>query len=347
MTNTLSMNGLNMNVKYDFAIIGAGVIGICVARKLKRTYPEAKIVIIEKESDGGLHASTRNSGVLHAGFYYSPSSLKAKFTKEGNLSLTNYCNEKKLKINNCGKLVVARNDAELETLDTLLERGHKNAIDLKKVTEYEAFHIEPNAKTHKFALFSPTTSVVNPSEVIASLKNDAINEGVHFLFNTAFLHHKADHIETTQGRVYTNYVINAAGLYADKIAKEYGFSKNYRILPFKGLYLYSRSPKQKLRTHIYPVPDLKYPFLGVHFTLTVDGKTKIGPTAIPALWREQYNFHENFKIGELFEVALRQAGLFISSDFNFKQMALTEIQKYSKSKLINLASELVQPMSKH
>jgi L-2-hydroxyglutarate oxidase LhgO len=137
-------------------------------------------------------------------------------------------------------------------------------------------------------------------------------------------------------------VINAGGLYADKIAMDFGFSRKYRILPFKGLYLNSDEPPGSLRTNIYPVPDLRNPFLGTHFTVTVAGKTKIGPTAIPALWREQYQGMKNLCWSEMLEILARQCGLFISSNFNFKALACEEIRKRSRPHLVALASSLAE-----
>lgn len=135
-------------------------------------------------------------------------------------------------------------------------------------------------------------------------------------------------------------------MYADTIGRDFGFSKHYRILPFKGLYLYSNEPAGSLRTNIYPVPDLRNPFLGVHFTVTAKGAVKIGPTAIPAFWREQYKGVENFNSTELIEILFRQAGLFFSSNFDFKRLAWEEIQKYSRSHLVSLASNLLQGVRK-
>ncbi len=135
-------------------------------------------------------------------------------------------------------------------------------------------------------------------------------------------------------------MINAAGLYADKIAHDFGFSRPYRILPFKGLYLYSNEPTGSLRTHIYPVPDLRNPFLGVHFTVRADGRIKIGPTAIPALWRENYGGWANFHLGEMMEVLFREAGLMVSSNFDFKKLAVEEIRKCSRERIVELAALL-------
>ena len=149
-------------------------------------------------------------------------------------------------------------------------------------------------------------------------------------------------IKTSDGIFEAKYLINVAGLYADKIGKDFGFSKDHRILPFKGLYLYSEESPGSLKTHIYPVPNLTNPFLGVHFTITANNRIKIGPTAIPAFWREQYQGWSNFNFYELAEIILRQTGLFLSSSFDFKALAFRELQKYSKPLLVSLAAKLVK-----
>jgi L-2-hydroxyglutarate oxidase LhgO len=129
-------------------------------------------------------------------------------------------------------------------------------------------------------------------------------------------------------------------LYADKIAQDFGFSQRFRIMPFKGLYLKSDEPPGAFRTNVYPVPDLRNPFLGVHVTVQVDGHVKLGPTAIPALWREQYNGVKNFRAREFFEIASRSASFFAASDFDFKRLAMTEVRKYSRHRMVSLASSL-------
>ena len=278
----------------DFLIIGGGVIGINLALQAKHHYPDASVTLIEKEKDCGEHASGRNSGVLHAGFYYTSDSLKAKFTKEGNRLLTEYCIERQLGINHCGKLVVAKNDEELPVLDELLARAERNQVDLYEVTEAEAKAIEPRVKFHRRALFSPSTASVNPKEVMNALVADAKQAGIEIRTETPYLGVKDGVVKTGHSNISAGYVINAAGLYADKIAHEFGFAQHYRILPFKGLYLYADDKLAPLRTNIYPVPDLRNPFLGVHHTITLEGHTKIGPTAIPCFWREHYQGFQNF-----------------------------------------------------
>lgn len=326
----------------DFLIIGGGVIGLNIARHLRRLYPGSSVHLLEKEVDCGLHASGRNSGVLHAGFYYSPDSLKAKFTWQGNRLLTEYCESKGIPLNKCGKLVVAKDQTDHAGLDELARRGKLNGIPLESISEAEAKTIEPRVKTCERALFSPATSTVDPTLVMEAMKNDALKEGVQIHCGVRYQESSQNRVVTTGGIFEAGYVVNAAGLYADRIAREFGFSEHYRILPFKGLYLYSSEPAKAIRTNIYPVPDLKNPFLGVHFTVAASGKIKIGPTAIPGLWREHYGGIANFRWDELVEVALRGMGLLVRSNFDFKTLAMREITKYSKSTMVSLASQLAE-----
>ncbi|HNA47657.1 MAG: L-2-hydroxyglutarate oxidase [Nitrospira sp.] len=326
----------------DFLIIGGGVIGLNIARHLRRLYPGSSVHLLEKETDCGLHASGRNSGVLHAGFYYSPDSLKAKFTWQGNRLLTEYCELKGIPLNKCGKLVVAKDQGDLAGLDELARRGKLNGIPLESISEDEAKTIEPRVKTYQRALFSPATSTVDPTLVMEAMKKDALKEGVQIHCGVRYQESAQNRVVTTAGVFEAGYVVNAAGLYADRIAREFGFSEHYRILPFKGLYLYSSEPPKAIRTNIYPVPDLKNPFLGVHFTVAASGKIKIGPTAIPGLWREHYGGMANFRWDELAEVALRGMGLLVTSNFDFKTLAMREITKYSKATMVSLASQLAE-----
>lgn len=325
----------------DFLVIGGGVIGLNIARELKRRNPASPVLLIEKEANCGSHASSRNSGVLHAGFYYSADSLKARFTAEGNRALHEYCDEKKLPVHRCGKLVVARDEADLAGLDELSRRAKANGVTLNEVTETEAKKIEPRAKTFQRALFSPATSTVDPAQVVAAMKADAAAEGVEVQEGVRYVGRRKDRVITSKGPYNAGYVVNCAGLYADKIALDFGFSKHYRIVPFKGVYLYSDEPPHTYRTHIYPVPDLRNPFLGVHLTVTVEGKAKIGPSAIPAFWREQYQGFENFKLLEMAEITMREAGLLMFSGFDFKRLAVEEMQKYSRRVMVGMASRLI------
>ena len=330
----------------DFLVIGGGIIGISVARELKRRYSDSAVTLIEKEPGFARHASGRNSGVLHAGFYYTADSLKARFTRDGNAELTQYCETRRIPLNRCGKLVVAQSEAEHPLLDELLQRGRANNVSLQDIDERTAREIEPRAVTCGRAIFSPTTSSVDPITVVRSMEADARSEGVEIHYGARSLDRTNDGVRTTAGAYRAGYVVNAAGLYADQVARGFGFSEHYRILPFKGLYLYSEEPPGSIRTNIYPVPDLRNPFLGVHFTVTTDGHVKIGPTAIPAFWREQYSGWDNFQPAECADIMLRQTGLLVSSGFGFVRLAWEELRKYSRTRMVALAAALARDVQR-
>lgn len=325
----------------DFLIIGGGVIGITVALTLKKKFPNTNIIILEKESEIGFHASGRNSGVLHAGFYYNSDSLKAKFCREGNRAMKQFCVENQLPLNNNGKLVVTKNESELTGLRTLYERGKKNNVNLHYIDEKTTQEIEPRARTVQHALFSPDTASVDPKIILNILVQKAVEQGITLLLNESYCAHQKNIVRTNKQKINAGFIVNAAGLYADKIAREFGFSQHYEILPFKGLYLYSSEHAAPLKTHIYPVPDLHYPFLGVHFTVTVDGKTKIGPTAIPAFWREQYKKLSRFSLNEFLKIIKRETILFSKNSDHFRQVAIHELKKYQKSFLKKEASSMI------
>ena len=335
----------------DFLIIGAGIIGLAIARELKRVKPNVSITIIDKESTSIEHGSGRNSGVIHAGFYYPHDSLKAKFTRDGNQELTQYCLTNNLKLNQCGKLVVAQNEQEIAGLYELQRRAKLNKVTVELIDQHQALAIEPNVRTHQFALFSPTTSSADPKEVTGHLASSLIKAGVVIDYQTSYQKRLSDQAvlcldikRQKKKTVQAHYIINTAGLYADKIAKDYGFCQNYVIIPFKGIYLKYTKPNIPIRTHIYPVPNLNNPFLGVHFTLTVNNEVKIGPTAIPALWRENYQGFDNFKLDEFLEVMAYEAKLFINNSFGFRKLAIEEVKKYRRRHFVKLAANLVNQL---
>jgi L-2-hydroxyglutarate oxidase LhgO len=337
-----------MTEKSDYLIIGAGIIGLAIARELKSMKPNASIVIVEKEPDVAYHSSGRNSGVLHAGFYYTADSLKAKFTRDGNFAMKEFCRQKGLKLNECQKVVVAKDESELEPLYELDRRGKRNGVDVKIITEAEMKEIDPNAKTFKFALYSPSTATVDPTELNKAIRDELLENGVKILFGEGYKR-KVDGntIETITGRMLSaTKIVNTAGLYADRIARDFGFSQQYTIIPFKGIYLKYTKKDKPIKTNIYPVPNLKNPFLGVHYTITVDGTIKIGPTSIPAFWRENYKGMDNFKAGELGNVLSWEARLFISNAFGFRGLAYDEMKKYNKSYFVNLATSMVHTIDK-
>ena len=330
----------------DYLVIGAGIIGLTLAKQLQEKYPGRRIMLLEKEPDVAAHSSGRNSGVLHAGFYYTANSLKARFTREGNTAMKAYCRSRGLPLNECGKVVVACGEGELPALYELERRGKANGVDVRLISEAELAVLEPNARTTKRALHSPTTATVEPAAVCAALKEDLLASGAVFLFSEGYASRTgAGAVLTTKGRAITaGRLINAAGLYADKIARDFGYSRDYTIIPFKGIYLKYTGAGMPVRTNVYPVPNLKNPFLGVHYTVTADGHVKIGPTAIPAFWRENYEGLRNFSAGELAEVLSREAQLFLLNSFGFRSLAFEELRKYYKPFFVGLGRRLVKEM---
>ncbi len=331
---------------YDIIIIGGGIIGLSMAKALKEKDPLLDIAIIEKENEIASHASGRNSGVLHAGFYYDKDSLKAKFSKIGNREIQAFCDKFELKINKCGKIIVAKNQDELKGLKELKKRADINKVDLFWIDKKELEKKYPYIKTTEKALYSPTTATIDPKELCLKISYFLQNQGVNILTNTKYLKRVDDNtIATTQGYIKYKKLINCAGLYADKIANDFGFAKDYTIIPFKGIYLKDSENQSKLTTNLYPVPNLKNPFLGVHFTYAVDKSAKIGPTAIPAFWRENYKRFENFSISEMVNILYYEIKLFFTNAFGFRDLSIQEIKKYNKWYLTELTKSMIRDMN--
>lgn len=319
-------------MKYDYLIVGSGIIGMTIAYELKQQDENLKLALIDKEDDVAKHASGRNSGVLHAGFYYSANSLKAKFTVDGNKLVKEFCSSNNIPVKQTQKIVVAKDEKELEGIYELQKRAEINGVETKIISEEEVLKIDPNIKTYKKALFSPNTASVDPKEVCYRLRDVLKESGVEFFFNTSFEDCKLEY----------KYLINSAGAYADKIAQSFGLAKDYTLLPFKGIYLKYMPNKTDIKTNIYPVPNLANPFLGVHYTITSDGSIKIGPTAIPAFWRENYDGFSNFSLKEMIEILYYEAKLFILNSFNFRNLAIEEMKNYSSKIFIQKAKDMVK-----
>ncbi|RDI95671.1 L-2-hydroxyglutarate oxidase [Meiothermus sp. QL-1] len=326
----------------DYLVIGAGIVGLTIALELKKRDPSARVVVLEKEKELAQHGSGRNSGVLHAGFYYTADSLKARFTREGNARWKAFLEARGLRINRCGKLVVAKNEQEVEGLRELKRRGDLNGVETYLISLEEARRIEPRVKTTGLALWSPNTATVDPKECMAAVAAECQAQGIEIRLGSPYQGRRGTDIITPQEVYSAGFVVNAAGLHADRVAHDFGLGLRYRILPFKGLYLYGSEPPGSLRTNIYPVPDLRNTFLGVHFTVTVDGQVKIGPTAIPAFWRENYQGFQGFDPKEALSILRDEAILFLRNDFNFRSLALEEIKKYSRAYLVAQASALLE-----
>jgi len=331
------------NKTCDYLVIGAGVIGLAIAREILLQQPKVKVIIIDKENEVGLHASGRNSGVLHAGFYYSPDSLKAKLTRDGNKLLRQFCQENDVYVKEVGKVVVTKNESEEEPLKELYRRGIENGVEIEIIDKKQLKELEPRAKTFEKALWSPTTGSASPLKVIKALEKSCISLGGEILLGQSFVSKEENNVVVCSSlKITAGHIINTAGLYADKVAHKFNFGKKYRMLPFKGLYWYAPSQTNKLTRHIYPIPDARNPFLGVHLTLTDEGKVKVGPTAIPALWRENYRLTKNFKASEMSQVLLDLPRMAISPHHDFLALLKQELPKYSRKFLVKQASLLAE-----
>jgi L-2-hydroxyglutarate oxidase LhgO len=331
-------------VNSEILIVGGGIMGLTIARELVRSGYE-NIVIIDKEKDLAKHASGRNSGVLHAGIYYTPDSLKASSCLHGNFLMREYCKEKGLPLLETGKVIVARSDKEIPTLRKLYQRATANGAKVDMIDEYQLQQIEPHARTVQNALYSHYTAVVDPKKVVLSLQEDLAASGkVKFVFDCGFTGVKGSATATTtRGEIGFKYFINSAGAYCDRVAKAFDLGLNFRMIPFKGIYKKLKKDKTDMvRGNIYPVPDIRNPFLGIHFTRSVYGVVYLGPTAIPALGRENYGILDGID-AEAVSILFRDAALFFANA-KFRDVALSEPRKYLASFFFSSASRLVKSL---
>jgi len=338
----------------DFLIVGGGIVGLSIARALGSSFKTSKITIIEKETSVGQHQSTLNSGVIHAGIYYDEGTNKAKLCVRGSKLLTQYCIDNKLPLLQCGKLIVAKNENELEKLHHIYGKGIKNGAVLELINETQARKIEPHlAKTLKYPMiWSPNTSSGDGVAVMKQLESDVKSLNVDILCNQGFrklVSFSDDNvtIETSQGtRISTSKFINCAGLYSEKIAKQFGEAQNYALLPLKGIFLLDKLPYQELnlRSLVYPVPPVSkaFSFLGLHTTIYPDGKAKLGPTAIPGFWREHYHGLERINFGEMGEIMTTYLmALFSAQGKGYLSSMIQQFKNYDMRKLVQEGSKLV------
>lgn len=325
---------------HDFVICGAGIIGLTVARELvSRGY--RNILVFDKEPEPGKHASGRNSGVLHAGIYYDPGTLKARMCFEGNRLMREYCIERNLPLFESGKVIVTRTHEEILTLDELERRATANGATVHMVDEKQLKELEPNAKTCGRALHSPLTAVVDPKAILAAMQKELEQDGVKFQFDTAFIDAGDGFVITSKGDVSYGMFINASGAYSDRVAHAFGLGRNYRLIPFKGIYKTLKKPAaDEIKGSIYPVPNIKNPFLGIHFTRSVHGDVYLGPTAIPALGRENYGILKGLD-SEFATIMYRDAQMFMTNK-KFRGVALDEPRKYLFKYFFNDAKKLVK-----
>lgn len=331
-----------MTTECEILIVGAGITGITIARELLARGID-NIIIVEKEDKIGCHASGRNSGVLHAGIYYTPDSLKARFCIEGNRLMKQFCIERGLTLKQTGKVIVAKTEEEIKGLAELKKRADTSGARSVIIDKNELSKIEPYAITFEKALFSPETAVIKPLEILTALEKELTDsKKVRILYNTAFIRPLNKYTAyTSKGQIHFKMFVNAAGSYADKIAHTFGLARQYKILPFKGTYKKLNKAKTFLvRGNIYPVPDLRNPFLGVHLTRSAEDIVYLGPTAIPTFGRENYSGIRGLDHETLF--ILYHDAVMVMRDPVFRYSAIEEIKKYRKKFVFNEAKKLVR-----
>lgn len=335
-----------MKTNIDFLVIGAGVVGLTIARELKMRQPQASITILEKESMVGLHSSGRNSGVLHSGIYYPTGSFKARVCSIGAREMAEFCIEHGLPLKRIGKILIPTRAEDNAQLSILENRARANGIEVRRLDEKELREMEPEVRsaTGK-GLWVPSTSVASPVRVIEAILNEITKLGVDIRYSAriASINVQSNEISLMSGdQISFGHAINAAGLHADVVAHQFGVGQRYTLLPFKGIY-WKLDPEAcfDIRHLIYPVPDLRVPFLGVHTTTTTDGVTYLGPTAVPALGRENYHGFDDVNIRELSHIVLLLARQFWANQDGFRRLAWQEGRRYFQPWFIRAAQAIL------
>lgn len=277
---------------YDYLIIGGGIVGLSVGMTLLEKHPGAKLAILEKEEDIAQHQTGHNSGVIHSGIYYNPGSYKARFAKAGNESMRRFCEEHEIPHDICGKVIVATNEGEISELEKLFKRAYQNGLKATWLSREELMEKEPFVNGLE-AIYLPSTGIVDYKTVSSVMAWKIRSLGGTILTNsevTAVDEREDAVIVDTKDKTYaTKFLVNCAGLYSDRIARMAGYHVDVKIFPFRGEYYELRPEKRHLVNNlIYPVPNPKYPFLGVHATRMIDGKVEVGPNAVPGFKREAY-----------------------------------------------------------
>lgn len=341
----------------DVVILGAGMVALSIAYQLKQSNSNISILIVDKESEVGLHSSGRNSGVLHAGVYYPPSTLKAQVCVNGARRLKEWCISENIPILQCGKVISPQSPELDPQLDLLLDRGRKNGAKVELIDQSQFNKLVPFGRTTSGrALWSPSTSVVSPKTVIRRLVSRLRELGVQFLFETSPVTYFPDRnnlycssknsstIALSYGHLY-----NATGLQADRVAHLFDVGLNYKLLPFKGIYWkLDPSAPFKFSCNLYPVPDLNVPFLGVHVTPSPSGEISLGPTAIPALGRENYYGLQDVEPMMLTGFIADLAKQWISNSGGFRRYAKEQALHGLKPLFVKAAQALVPGIqSKH
>jgi (S)-2-hydroxyglutarate dehydrogenase len=279
--------------KFDYIVIGGGIVGLSVAWTILERNPDIRIAVLEKEAGWARHQTGRNSGVIHSGIYYKPGSLKAKLCREGNRRLLQFCETHGICHEICGKVIVATTAAEVPLLQNLYDRGVANGLVVKKLCAAAVKEIEPHVSCLE-GIHVPSTGIVDFTGVCRKLAELIGARGGELHLCTKVHGFRANGseaiLETSKGALTARWIINCAGLHSDRVARLAGMKPDARIVPFRGEY-YALKPERRrlVRNLIYPVPDPQFPFLGVHFTRMIDGGVHAGPNAVLSLKREGYH----------------------------------------------------------
>lgn len=279
--------------RFDVVVVGAGILGLAVARELRQRYPSLSMVVLERESDVAQHQTGHNSGVIHSGVYYTPGSLKARMCVEGSKLMYEFCDQNEIPYERCGKLIVALNENELPGLDELERRGRANNVSgLRRLSASEISEVEPGC-LGVAALHCPDTGIVDYHKVSAAMARGLREQGVEIRFDTAVTSLLRDatstDVVTSQGILHAAFVVGCAGLWSDRLAVTSGAPEDPRIIPFRGAYLtLNKSSTPIVNGLVYPVPNPELPFLGVHVTKLINGDVVLGPTAMLVFARDAY-----------------------------------------------------------
>jgi L-2-hydroxyglutarate oxidase LhgO len=328
----------------DTLIVGAGIVGLTTAFELNRRHPSARILILEKEDRPGRHASGRNSGVLHSGIYYPPDTVKSRVCSQGAARMRAFAAEHGIPCRRDGKVIIATRDQDLPGIDRLLANARAAGVRAERLDEAGVRAIEPHATPHRAGILCPDTAVIDSLAVLEVLRNLLVSRGVEIRFAHAVsaIDPSARTVSAGATRFGYGFLINCAGAHADTLARAHGLARDLALVPFKGLYYRVRPERASLvRGSIYPVPDPLLPFLGVHLTRAISGDVYVGPTAIPALGRENYGLLAGIEWGESWEVLRRTAGLYWRNDQNFRRLVHAEVGKYVKPLFVAEARRLV------
>ena len=323
-------------MKYDFAIIGSGIIGLTLAFKLKQKFNNSKIAIFEKEPNSISHGSGRNSGVLHSGIYYEPGSLRANLCVTGVKELKEYIKSENLWINECGKLLLPTSEYSYSNLENLFNRAKKNGVEINKIKSEEIKRIEPNTNCQfEYGLHVPFTSVADPKEVSKSLIENLKKMNVEINYNSKILKISEQKLFTQNYTIEAGHIFNCAGLFADEIAKNSNLEFRYSFLPFKGKYWKITNKSFKLNHLVYPIPDLRYPFLGLHSSHNRHGDFYIGPSSTPVFGREQYHGILGDNLKESISLIFNFSKKIIFNENKLRTLALQELSLLTKRGFFN------------